>query len=292
MAADFSFPADEIPLGEFTESPGLSRGNARRPPREVSRGIEKRLKRLFVIAGIVLGAELIWLFGISPCIPLSTISVEGFPGFEGGDVLRYADIGGKASFISVKAREAEKILSGHYLVEKAKVVKRFPDRLSIYLEPRQAAALILASLDGRLLPVYFDRHGVALNIGGDRDLPQAALPVISGLVIEEPFPGMRLPSAFGPLLEELGRIGQGAPELLGAISEIRINRRPFDGFDLVLYPVHYPIRVRLGNNFNEDTLRYVLLMLDVFEEKDSAPEEIDFRSGVGAYTAKEAPSGE
>jgi len=52
---------------------------------------------------------------------------------------------------------------------------------------------------------------------------------------------------------------------------------------LVLYPVHSTIRVRLENNLTEDVLRYMLLVLSVFENSSPKPEEIDFRSGMGSY---------
>jgi cell division protein FtsQ len=258
--------------------------------------IERGLKRLLIVAGIILGAELLWLFGVSPCIPLSTVEVKGFPGFDGAEVLNYAGVREGASFISVNAEEARRFLSAHPLVESARVIKRFPDRLSIFLEPRRAVALSLVEINGRLLPVYYDRHGVVFSIGGEGERPLSApagnLPLVSGLIFEDPFPGMRLPAAFGPLLGEFAQIEEQAPELLDAVSEIRINPRPFDGFDLMLYPVHYPVRVRLGDNFNEDTLRYVLLMLDVFKGRNFVPPEIDFRSGMGSYQRKEASSGE
>jgi cell division protein FtsQ len=288
MPPDFSYTVEEAkaPFGQFTEN------TEKENPRGVSRKIEKGLKRLFIVAGLILAAEFIWLFGVSPCIPLSTLEVQGFPGFDGGEVLRYAGIGDKDSFVSINTAKTEKLLAAHYLVDNARVIKRFPDRLSIFLEPRRAVALSLAAVQGRLLPVYFDRHGVIFRIGTEKGpVPPSNLPVISGLVIEDPVPGMRLPAALGPLLEELEKIESESPELMGAVSEIRINRKPFDGFDLVLYPVHNPVRVRLGNNLSENTLRYVMLMLDVFEEQDSRPGEIDFRSGVGSYTVKEAPSG-
>jgi cell division protein FtsQ len=258
-----------------------------------SRKIEKGLKRLLIIAGIILAAELLWLFGVSPCIPLSTVEVSGFTGFDGAEVLSWAGIGEGASWISVDVKEAERLLAAHHMVESARVVKRFPDRLSIFLEGRQAVALSLAQVRDRLLPVYFDKHGVVFRIGdGPGEAPGVHLPVVSGLVFENPVLGMRLPAAFGSLLSEFAQIAEEAPELLEAVSEIRINRRPFNGFDILLYPVHYPIRVRLGENFNEETLRYALLMLDVLKAGDTVPAEIDFRSGIGAYTVKEAPSGE
>jgi cell division protein FtsQ len=257
-----------------------------------ARGFEKGLKRLIIIAALILGAECVWLFVVSPCIPLSTVEVNSFSGFDRAAVLELAGIDEGTSFFSLDAGAAERALEGYYLVESARVIKRFPDRVRIYLEPRRAVALSLAAVSGRVLPVYFDRHGVIFKIGNADGRAPANLPIISGLVVEHPVPGMRLPAALGPLLSELERIGASSPELLGAFSELRINRKPFDGFDLILYPLHNPVRVRLEHNINEDTLRYVMLLLDVFESKDVIPEEIDFRSGVASYTVKEAPSGE
>jgi cell division protein FtsQ len=257
-----------------------------------SRGFEKGLKRLIIIAAVILGAECIWLFVVSPCMPFSTVEVDGFTGLNRDAALALAGIGEGASWLTVDTAAVEKALADFYLVESARVIKRFPDRLRIYLEPRRAVAFSLAMVSGRVLPVYFDREGVIFNIGGGDGVASPHLPVISGLVFEQPALGMRLPAAFDSLLSDLEKIGAASPELLGAVSEIRINRKPFDGFDLILYPLHNPVKIRLENNLTEDTLRYVMLMLDVFGSKDSMPQEIDFRSGVASYTVKEAPSGE
>ena len=253
--------------------------------------IEKGLKRLLIIAGIILAAEFIWLFGVSPCIPFTTVEIHGFDGFEGADVLRRANIMPGASYVSVNAKDAQKRLASHHLVESARVIKRFPDRLTVFLEPRRAVALSLANINGRQQPLYFDRHGVVFQIGGNVEAA-SNLPVLSGLVIETPVLGMQLPPAFLPLLESFLKIACDSPELLAALSEIRINRKAYDDFDLLLYPVHSPIRIRLENNLSEDTLRYMMLMLDVFESRFPKPREIDFRSGMGSYTIKEASSGE
>jgi cell division protein FtsQ len=254
--------------------------------------IEKNLRRLLIVAAIVLGAECIWLFGVSPCIPLSTLEVKGFPGFDGAAVLEVAGIGAKTSYVSVNVKEAENLIGSHHLVESVRVVKRFPDRLSIYLQPRRAVALSMTTIGGRQTPVYFDKHGVIIKIGTTQDQPAPPhLPVISGIVITDVKPGMRLPAALTPFLHELSVIEENAPVLLDAISEIRINRKPFDGFDIVLYPVHNPVRVLLGNSITEETLRYVLVMLDVFREKSMRPVELDFRSVMSPYSVKEVPSG-
>jgi len=289
MSGDYSFGysggmEDILHKGDFVS-------NAQSGQAASSKKIEKNLKRLLIIAGIILGAQLIWLFGVSPCIPFTTVEVRGFDGLDGVQALVYANIGENASFVSLNAKDAQQALSLHPLVESARVIKRFPDRLMIFLEPRKAVALSLAEIGGRQIPLCVDRHGVVFKTG-DSATETQNLPILSGLVFEQPYPGMRLPAALVPLLEDISRIHTNSPELLSALSEIRINRKTYDDYDIVLYPVHSSIRIRLENNLTEDTLRYVLLMLNVLESGSLKPQEIDFRSGMGSYIIKEASSGE
>jgi cell division protein FtsQ len=159
-------------------------------------------------------------------------------------------------------------------------MKRFPDRLSIFLTPREAAAVTLTTIGSRQVPIFIDRHGVFFKIGEIGTLEAKPLPVLSG--IGNPGLNMRLPDALVPLVTNLCIMASSSPELLSAISEIRIERKTWDGYDLVLFPVHSSIRVRV-NYLTEDVLRYMLLMLNVFEHDVQKPHEIDFRSGMGAY---------
>jgi cell division protein FtsQ len=258
--------------------------------------VGKGLKRFIMAAALVIAAELIWLFAVSPCMPLETVEINAFPGMERHTVLAIAGIDGKSSWFNLDALRAEKELAKHSSIETARVLKRFPDRVKIFLTPRTPAAMSLASSGGRMVPVFFDREGMIITVGTGNDLSNAPLesrvPILSGVVIDNPVPGMRLPAVFGPLLENIEKIGSGAPELLEAVSEIRINRKPFDGFDLVLYPVHNPVRVRLESDLSEDMLRYALLMIDVFESGHADLDEIDFRTATASYTIKEASSDE
>jgi cell division protein FtsQ len=170
------------------------------------------------------------------------------------------------------------------LVESAKVTKRFPDKLIISLVPRKAAAVTLTSVNGKQVPIFIDTYGVFFKKGEDVS-EIAGLPVISGL--ENPQVNMRLPSGLVSLMENISHLAAGSPGLLSAISEIRIEPKAWDGYDLVLYPVHSSIRVRVENNLTEEVIRYMLLMLNVFEYDIEKPSEIDFRSGMGSYKIKE-----
>jgi cell division protein FtsQ len=251
---------------------------------------DKVLKGLIAAACFAVSAELIWLLGITPFMPFSRIDISPVKGLARDHVLALAGIGAQSSFISVDAKAAEKTLRALPQIESARVFKHFPSGLEIILEGRRAAALALAGVNGKMVPVLFDSSGVIFQVGNGTyaEVP-AELPVISGLVIENPAPGMRLPAMFGSLFSALESISLKAPELLAAVSEIRVSRRSFDGFDVILYPVHRQIRVRLSE-VNEDLLRYTLLMVDVLAAKEPGISEVDFRAGMASYTPKEASS--
>jgi cell division protein FtsQ len=250
-----------------------------------SKKVEKGLKRLLIIAGIILAAELIWLFVISPFIPFSTIEVHTFAELSRADVLNAALIDETSSFMSINVREVQEKLSGIILVESVRVTKRFPDKLTISLIPRKAVAVTLAAVNGRQSPLFIDRQGVFYKIGDSLSGETDGLPIISG--IENPQMYMKLPASLVPLAEKISVITSGSPELLSAISEIRIEQKSWEGYDLVLYPVYSSIKVRIENNLTEEILRYMLLMLDVFERTSPKPQEIDFRSGIGSYKIME-----
>ena len=258
--------------------------NAEAPTR-----LEKPLKVFIIIAILCLGGELVWLLGISPFRPFARIDVTGLDGIKREELLAAAGISEKSSYFSVDARAVENAIMSISSIEYAKVFKYFPGRLQIVLENRRAVAAALAVLDGQMVPVLFDRQGVVFGIGEATAAFAGILPVISGLVIEEPFPGMRLPGSIIPFLMELENIEISSPELLYAVSEIKINRKPFEGFDLILYPAHKKIKVRLSE-LNEDLLRYALLMVDVLSSRESEIDTLDFRSGIASYIPKEAYS--
>ncbi|MCL2232352.1 MAG: FtsQ-type POTRA domain-containing protein [Treponema sp.] len=253
------------------------------------RRLEKFLKAFIILAFLVLGGKMIWLMGVTPFRPLSRIDIVGYAGIPREQILAAAGITGMSSYFSTDVRVMETTLMASFpVIQSARVFRHFPDRLQIVLEARRPVAAALATVGGRTVPVFFDSQGVIFQIGkGEREPP--LLPVVSGITIENPVLGMRLPVMFGSFFRQLERIGTASPELLTAISEIRITPKPFDGFNLTLYPVHRRTRV-LINELNEETLRYTLLMVDVVASRESGIAMIDFRSSIASYIPKEASS--
>jgi cell division protein FtsQ len=297
MSDEFIYPPaspaekDLVPGNDVFEVPVQEGAELETGEKQRAAGLEKGIKVLIIAAASVLVLEFLWIFAISPCMPLSRLELTGFPGLDRKELLRRAGIGERASYISVNPRSVEKNLEAIREVESVRVTKRFPNSVTILLVPRVAVAMVFDKIEGRQAPLYLDRHGVLFRNGGSPSRLQVsghlALPVISGLPLGE---DKVLPAIYLPLFASLEKIRGAEPRLLEAISEIRVNRKPFDGFDLILYPVHSPIRVRLEPNLNEEVLRYVMLMLDVFAEREQEIEEIDFRTETASYKLKEAPS--
>jgi cell division protein FtsQ len=249
--------------------------------------IKRKVFKLFFFLGLLaLIVELIWFLGVTPFRPLSGIEVNGLSYYDRDSLLAYIGITPQTSYIFTNPREMENLLSVLPRIESAKVNKRFPNRLEINIQSRRAAAMALANFEGRTVPVIFDRQGVIFQIGSDfSDETLSNLPVISGLIIESPFLGMSLPARLITFLEDLESIRINAPELLYAVSEIRIDRRSSEGFDLTLYLHHHKIKVRLSG-LNEDLLRYSLLVTDVLAVREPGIDVIDFRGGVASYYPK------
>ncbi|MCL1928457.1 MAG: FtsQ-type POTRA domain-containing protein [Treponema sp.] len=249
----------------------------------------KKLKFILAVITIILGVELVWLFGVSPCMPLSKITILGIQGIDEEAVLALAGIGKHSSYMTINAKSAEEALLALPMIRSARVVKRFPNRVELHLESRRAAAMAFVTHGGKIFPALIDGEGIIINVGKEGFLNGETLPVISGLVLEGVYPGMKLPRMYNTLFARLDNLTRTVPELLATVSEIRINHRNYDGYDLTLYPAHKGVRVRVSQDITEETLRYMLLMLDVLSEKSGNIREIDFRTGTASY--KEAYSG-
>jgi cell division protein FtsQ len=211
--------------------------------------------------------------------------VSGVPELDTTFVLGRAGITNTSSYLSVNAHAAERRLKSLPIVESAQVIKHFPDSVSIILVGRKAVGMSFVTVGQTVVPVFFDRQGTVFMIGNEGldDNGLRSMPILSGLITEPPSLGMKLPVRYGELFGNLETLRASAPELLAAFSEIQVSQRAFDAYDLILYPVHSQIRVRLGALIHADTLRYTLLLLDVCRSKRYERGELVFRTGAATY---------
>jgi len=254
---------------------------------EAPNRVERALKWSVVALSAALVVELAWFLLVVPCSPFKAVEVVGADGMQRNAILAAAGVTGKTTFFGFRSAAAVRGLQAIPEIERATVTRRFPDSLRIDVVRRTAVGVSLASVGGRIVPVSFDRNGVVFRVGPAAEGALSEGPVLSGLVFENPEPGVKMPLFLNPLLADLARLRAQAPALLDSISEIRVVKRSFDGYELVLYPAYRSVRVRIGSQLNEDVLRYMMLLLDVLASKGIDTDELDFRTGTAAYRTKE-----
>jgi hypothetical protein len=98
--------------------------------------------------------------------------------------------------------------------------------------------------------------------------------------------GIELPPLLDPLLADLARLREEAPEMYRLISEIRVMAVGEVDYELVMYPADYGVRVMLGRRLDATFLRYVFMVLDVLRSEGitSRVREIDLRTGTVVYS--------
>ena len=255
--------------------------------------LEKPLKIAAILLALALAVEIVWFLAVVPCRPLARVAVSACKMIDTTAVLEAAGIGVRSSYVMVDAEAAERAIEALPQVESATVSKRFPDRLEILVVERSAVAFALAEVDGRTVPIAFDREGVVFGVGGNESSVALAAggPVISGIFFDHPGLGTRLPSSLAGLLADLDKLKKESPALLETLSEVRVQKRAYGGYELIVYPARAGVRVRIGSELNGEVLRYMMLLLDVLASEGIAADEIDFRTGTASYHAKEASSG-
>jgi len=248
----------------------------------------KILKLFFIITIVCLTGELVWLLGIGPFRPFSRFEIIGAENTTKEEILAAAGFTADLTFATANVHEMERAIERVASIESVRVFKQLPGRLQIIIQERQPVASAFVTLDGRTVPVLFDNQGVVFQVGGTKrgESLSSVLPVISGLDIKAPYLGEKLPGMYIPLLEDIERLKVSNPNMLKMISEISINQISFDNYDLILYPVHRKIRIRLSE-LNEDRLQYNLLLVDLLSD-ESGIDFFDSRSGIASYIPKEA----
>jgi len=247
------------------------------------------LKAIIIILSVVLVLEIAFHFIVSPRLLLKEVTIETGPGFplSNEDLLRIAGIERNDYYFLLDEEGIRERLLEYPLIREARVEKIFPDTLSMVLSGREPLGCAFVPTNEGSIPVVFDQEGVIFQIGSS--LTEWDLPVVSGIRFEQVQLGMKLPRELRPFLQDLGRLKKNSPELFSVLSEIRFEQKGNTGFETILYPVHIPVKVRIGREISAHTLTYMLIVLDVVarEGRINILKEIDMRTGEVVYKVKE-----
>ncbi len=244
------------------------------------------LKILVGVLFAVLIIEAVIYVVIIPCTASVQVRFTGLTQYTPEDIIKLCGLNVRQTWINFDTAALSSKLKKLPLFESVQVEKSFPDQVIITVSERKTAAIAIAELDGQSVAVQIDKTGYVYRVDGN--IPSGNIPIISGLTFENPHPGIRLNSKLRPLLKQIGSILETKPAYFSAISEIRISPKDYGEYDLILYPMHSKIRVLADKELNEESLQYMMVVLDVIDSLDSDVTEVDLRYGAVSYKTKKS----
>ena len=240
---------------------------------------------VIVLVFCAAGLLVFYLF-ISPNLLIQKIDIRSDLPLTRDEILALAQLGGREYFFAIDVKVLEARLKAHPRVKDAGGEKVFPETLKLTLYGRRSLFLGYSRSGSRALPVVFDEEGVLFERGAT--LSERNLPVLSGFSLEENASGARLNRAWRPFLKDMGELKKNDVQLFNLISEIRVVSASSGSYELVLYPISWPVRVWIGKRVNAGMLRYMFHTLYFMQREGILREvdEVDFRSGEAVYRRK------
>jgi cell division protein FtsQ len=237
---------------------------------------------------LILIGELIFHFVIAPRLTVRNIVIRSDLPLRREEILSLTGIGENAFFYRIDAARIGDILGDLPMVREAVVEKTFPDKLNITLYGRiPLSILFYAAPQGGSIPMVIDEQGVVFQIGSS--ISEWDLPVVTGIEFKKLEVGTRLPDKVRPILQDLHRLRQEDPGIFRLISELRIVPKPAGNLEILLYPIQFPVRLRLAGRLDPVVLRNAVVVLDLLAEQNvlGRVRELDMRTGEVVYRMEE-----
>jgi len=232
------------------------------------------LRSILAVLSVLLVLELAFHLLAAPNLRLTKLIFTGDRPRTDGAVGDLLGLRPREYYFSVDDATVKARLEGLPWVKEAKVDRKFPDTLTIALKVRRAVAVSLVG--GAVLSV--DDEGLVFAVGTDAQ--GLDVPVISGVAFESLKAGSRFPTTVKPLFARLADLRKTSPGLFRMISEVQLRRNDRGGFDAIVYPAHTPVRIVLGDRWDEGTLQQMFVLLDLVDKQgwSGNTKEIDFRA--------------
>ncbi len=244
---------------------------------------------LIILLSLLLAGEVCFHLFIAPNLLIQKIQIvtDDAIGLSNSDILKLAGVGKKEYYFSLEPEIIQKRLQEYPMVKEAEVAKVFPDKLIITITGRESLGVILVNVENVVVPAAFDDEGVVFQIG--TSVTEAALPVISGVKTPSIQLGMKLPGELKAVLKDLKTLKSSYPELFSLISEIKFVKKKDSRYEVLIYLQQYPTRVRIGERLDAELLKYIVMVLDVFQHEElGVADELDFRTGEVVFKTYEA----
>ena len=268
-SADSSAVTETVSLGRFDTDKKEDSGDKK----------IKIIKAVFGILCFFLVAELVIYKYVMPAFSSPKVTVSGQKIYTAEEIAEKLLSMNSTNWMNFNVGEAVALLSSESGIDNVIVEKKFPDRIYINVVEREPVAVTFVADDGYTSPVQIDKNGVLFPVKDKTLVDSNVIPIISGLPVEHMSGGMRIPSKYRPLIDQIAKISEAGKNYFAGISEIIVLPKDTGNYELALIPSQSKIKVLTDRSLNEDALKYMMVVLDVVNKIGSDVYEIDLRYG-------------
>ncbi len=255
---------------------------AQSAPKE--KGDEKFFKYMRIIFGVlflILALEFVMYKFVKPSIGVPRIVYGGLENYSEEELSGIIAPVYRGNWFSFDTNTIASRLSAVSGIESVEIEKHFPDKISIKIKERESVAMTFVNDGARTVPMQIDKNCVLFEVRNHKG--DATIPIISGLPVEFLADGMRIPTKYRTLIEQIKKIQALPQKYFAAVSEICVLPKKYGNYELVIIPVNSSVRVLTDRVLNEDTLQDMMVVLEVVKSIEPDAKEIDLRYGSISY---------
>lgn len=240
-------------------------------------------KVIAILFMIFLGIEAVIYAFLVPCFGIPRVEYKGLETISSDLLEEKLEPMATDSWNKFNPSRAVALLSTVSGIESVSVDKKFPDQVVISVRERVAVANSIVFENGRSKSVQIDENGVVFTANSDALAQDTSIPLVTGIPSENLVEGMRLPSKYRVLMEQISQIRSLPQKYFAVISEIQIVPKEFGNYELALYPAFSKVRVLTDPQLNEDAIKCMMVVLDVVNSIEADVSEVDLRYGSVSY---------
>lgn len=277
--SDFSVQFDDTDVLEF------SSGSADDSVKEQKTDkVTKAVKVIFGILLFVFMLEIvIYKFAI-PSLSSPKVLFSGNKSYTARELVTVLTPINTSNWFNFDIEQAVSLLASVSGIDSVSVKKQFPNKIYINVIERSPVAMVFINDNGKCVPLHVDENGVLFP---EKTVENSySIPIISGLPIEHYSAGMRVPVKYRALISQVANIAKMPQNYFKGISEICVVPKDYGNYELILIPAKSRIKVFTDRTLNEDSLKYMMLVLDVLNKVNYSVSEIDLRYGSVSYRKK------
>ena len=246
----------------------------------------KMIKVIFCVLCFALLCELVIYKYIMPSFSSPKVTVTGQKEYSAEEIARLLLPMNSTNWFDFDVDQAVSLLSSEAGIDHVMVEKKFPDKIYVNVSEREPVAVTFVVENGSSAPVQIDKNGV-LFPGKKAAIDEDFLPIVSGLPGEYMSKGMRIPSKYRPLIDQISKISQLPQHYFASLSEICVLPKDSGNYELALIPAQSKVKVLTDRALNEDALKYMLVVLDVVNQIGTDEvAAVDLRYGSVSYITR------